>query len=240
MLTESNTFDLKNAHLNIESPWLYWNIQAIICLQDCFNANFKNAEERIHEFLKVENNLDNLGFRICKLLFSLSSIIHNYKSNNWDKVSIDLSTCRKIFLNSDKQFSILFSNIFNSVFEKLGFSMSKDIFLNFVLGDSDLYIIPSIMLISNQNLNIVSLEKKKLLFDLIYTLSQCKGNFIDKESLVQKIWDQNYDPDQHDQTLYVNISRLKKIIENELSISDLVINQDSGYSLSKRLTTKIL
>jgi hypothetical protein len=222
------------------SPWIYWTHQSLLCFEASQNANYKLSTNKYFEYLKVQGHIEDPGFRLCKVIFSLSSLINNYKLNQWDKVSYELVYCRQQLLGGGQHFQNLLRPFFNRAFKKLNLAGQEDLFSNFVLGQADVYIFPSVMVVANQALNLVPLEKKKLLFDLLIQLKTAGSKILEKEDLVKLIWNQEYDPEQHDQTLYVNISRLKKILETELGLSDLIINQDAGYGLSPRLRTILL
>ncbi|MCB0411140.1 MAG: winged helix-turn-helix domain-containing protein, partial [Bdellovibrionales bacterium] len=91
------------------------------------------------------------------------------------------------------------------------------------------------------------LEKKKgrvdfhnqfILLDLLRLFLRHPGEVYSKESLVRKIWKQEYDPSIHDNKIYVTIKRLRKMIEPDYDKPKYIFRAKNGYYLNRN--TRIL
>ena len=59
------------------------------------------------------------------------------------------------------------------------------------------------------------------------------GQVYSKEEIVNKIWQQNYDPRVHDNKLYVTIKRLRRLIEPENDKPKYLFRAKNGYYFNK-------
>ena len=83
----------------------------------------------------------------------------------------------------------------------------------------------------NGNLNIRFTEKESQIFMCLLDNSNTQ---ISKKSLLKKVWSYNEDIDTH--TLETHIYSLRKKIEKNLKLKDLIIFLDNkGYFLNKKI-----
>jgi DNA-binding winged helix-turn-helix (wHTH) protein len=86
------------------------------------------------------------------------------------------------------------------------------------------------------------IEKKKgrvdfrsqfILLDLLHLFMRQPGQIISKEALVKSIWRQDYNPDVHDNKVYVTIKRLRRMIEPDFDKPKYIFRAKNGYYLNK-------
>jgi hypothetical protein len=58
---------------------------------------------------------------------------------------------------------------------------------------------------------------------------------LSKAEIIRKVWKEKYRPDQHDNKLYYNINRLRKLIEPDLRKPKYLLNWKEGYRLAPEL-----
>ena len=101
-------------------------------------------------------------------------------------------------------------------------------------------------LIYDEEKNLV-VEKKRgkidfrnqfILLDMLRLFMKEPGTVISKESLVERVWKQNYDPAVHDNKIYVTIKRLRRLIEPDFDKPKYIFRAKNGYYLNRN--TKIL
>ncbi len=92
------------------------------------------------------------------------------------------------------------------------------------------------------------IEKKKgavdfrtrfLLLDLLRLLAENQGVVLSKESLVDLIWKQPYNPATHDNKIYVTIRRLRQLIEPNEKKPRYILKAPNGYCMSKLVRIQI-
>lgn len=84
----------------------------------------------------------------------------------------------------------------------------------------------------------VDFKNQFILLDLLKLFLVNPGKIYSKESLVEEIWRQPYDPSIHDNKIYVTIKRLRKMIEPDFDKPKYIFRSKNGYFLNK--TAKIL
>ena len=84
----------------------------------------------------------------------------------------------------------------------------------------------------------VDFKNQFVLLDLLRLFLRSPGEVHSKESLVKKVWRQDYDPAVHDNKIYVTIKRLRKMIEPDYDKPRYIFRAKNGYYLSKN--TKVL
>ena len=90
---------------------------------------------------------------------------------------------------------------------------------------------PSMRTLSNDNLYLRLTEKESQIFN---SLLDNSNTHISKKNLLKKVWSYNEDIDTH--TLETHIYSLRKKIEKNLLIKDLIVFEDNkGYFLNKKL-----
>ena len=90
---------------------------------------------------------------------------------------------------------------------------------------------PSMRTLSNDNLYLRFTEKESQIFNSLLDNSNI---YISKKNLLKKVWSYNEDIDTH--TLETHIYSLRKKIEKNLLIKDLIIfEENKGYFLNKKI-----
>ncbi len=90
---------------------------------------------------------------------------------------------------------------------------------------------PSMRTLSNDNLYLRFTEKESQIFN---SLLDNSNTHISKKNLLKKVWSYNEDIDTH--TLETHIYSLRKKIEKNLLLKDLIVFEDNkGYFLNKKI-----
>ncbi len=84
----------------------------------------------------------------------------------------------------------------------------------------------------------VDFKNQFILLDLLKLFLLNPGQIFSKEALVEEIWQQPYNPEVHDNKIYVTIKRLRKMIEPDFDKPKYIFRSKNGYFLNK--TTKVL
>jgi DNA-binding winged helix-turn-helix (wHTH) protein len=58
---------------------------------------------------------------------------------------------------------------------------------------------------------------------------------LSKAEIIERVWGEKYRPDAHDNKLYYNINRLRKLIETDMKQPKYLQNWKEGYRLSPKL-----
>lgn len=91
--------------------------------------------------------------------------------------------------------------------------------------------------ILERNLGKIDFKNQFILLDLLKLFISRQGEVFTKEYLVEKVWKQDYNPEVHDNKIYVTIKRLRKMIEPDYDKPKYIFRAKNGYYLNK--TTKI-
>ncbi len=94
----------------------------------------------------------------------------------------------------------------------------------------------------------VDFRKQYLLLDILAALSVAssdeapqaseKTGGLSKAELIQRVWRENYRAEAHDNKLYYNINRLRKLIEPDVRHPKYLINWKEGYRLAPGLRVR--
>ncbi len=79
----------------------------------------------------------------------------------------------------------------------------------------------------------VDFKNQFILLDLLKLFMFHPGTIFSKETLVKKIWNQEYSPEVHDNKVYVTIKRLRKMIEPDFDKPKYIFRAKDGYYLNK-------
>ena len=79
----------------------------------------------------------------------------------------------------------------------------------------------------------IDFKNQFILLDLLKLFISNQGQIFSKEYLVEHVWKQNYDPEVHDNKIYVTIKRLRKMIEPDYDKPKYIFRAKNGYYLSK-------
>ena len=91
--------------------------------------------------------------------------------------------------------------------------------------------------ILERNLGKIDFKNQFILLDLLKLFISRQGEIFTKEYLVENVWKQNYNPEVHDNKIYVTIKRLRKMIEPDYDKPKYIFRAKNGYYLNK--ATKI-
>ena len=84
----------------------------------------------------------------------------------------------------------------------------------------------------------IDFKNQFILLDMLRLFMKQPGTVYSKEILVKQVWKQDYDPEVHDNKIYVTIKRLRKLIEPDYDKPKYIFRAKNGYYLNK--TAKIL
>ncbi len=87
--------------------------------------------------------------------------------------------------------------------------------------------------IVEKSLGKIDFKNQFILLDLLKLFISNQGHIFSKEYLVEQVWKQNYDPEVHDNKIYVTIKRLRKMIEPDYDKPKYIFRAKNGYYLNK-------
>lgn len=87
--------------------------------------------------------------------------------------------------------------------------------------------------IVEKSLGKIDFKNQFILLDLLKLFISNQGQIFSKEYLVEHVWKQDYDPEVHDNKIYVTIKRLRKMIEPDYDKPKYIFRAKNGYYLSK-------
>lgn len=97
--------------------------------------------------------------------------------------------------------------------------------------------------VREKHLGEIPFHNKFTLMRILLLLAESPGKQFSKEDLAREIWEQEYNPLRHDNNIYININRLRKLIEPNPRESRYVMNGSRGYymnpSMKINISTKI-
>ncbi len=89
--------------------------------------------------------------------------------------------------------------------------------------------------VTEKQIGKVDFKNQFILLDLLKLFISKQGEVFSKEYLVEHIWKQNYDPETHDNKIYVTIKRLRKMIEPDYDRPKYIFRSKNGYFLNKSI-----
>lgn len=88
----------------------------------------------------------------------------------------------------------------------------------------------------------ISLRKQYVLLHILEALSTAHGQAghdaergLSKAEIIERVWNESYRPEAHDNKLYYNINRLRKLIEPDMRQPQYLLNWKEGYRLAPGL-----
>ncbi len=84
----------------------------------------------------------------------------------------------------------------------------------------------------------IHFERRFVLLEILYLLASTPGVKVTKDMLVEKVWEETYNPMVHDSKIYTSISRLRKILEPDLKHPRYILNERDGYSFNPAISVK--
>lgn len=87
--------------------------------------------------------------------------------------------------------------------------------------------------VTERKLGRIDFGNQFILLDLLRLFVRNQGTVYSKEFLVENIWKQPYDPEVHDNKIYVTIKRLRKMIEPDYEKPKYIFRAKNGYYMNK-------
>lgn len=93
--------------------------------------------------------------------------------------------------------------------------------------------------VREKHLGEIPFHNKFTLMRILLLLAEAPGKEYSKEQLANTIWEQDYNPLRHDNNIYININRLRKLIEPNPRESRYVMNGARGYYFNPAMKVNI-
>lgn len=93
--------------------------------------------------------------------------------------------------------------------------------------------------VREKHLGEIPFHNKFTLMKILLLLAETPGKEFSKENLAQEIWGQEYNPLRHDNNIYININRLRKLLEPNPRESRYVMNGSKGYYFNPSMKVNI-
>jgi tetratricopeptide (TPR) repeat protein len=93
--------------------------------------------------------------------------------------------------------------------------------------------------VREKHLGEIPFHNKFTLMRILLLLAETPGKEFSKEQLAQEIWGQEYNPLRHDNNIYININRLRKLIEPNPRESRYCMNGARGYYFNPAMKVNI-
>jgi len=180
------------------------------------------------------------GFREFVKAEQINSGHKNWYLNYHIKYQIALTTRKKGDLQKAKVlYNYLYQAINNTELNKLKFKVKKEI-QQIGVPDYDLIIDVPNRNVTENNLGIIPFKNCFLLIDILLLLSKEPGKIFSKEDLANLIWNEEYKPLIHDNKIYYNINRLRRMIEPINKNIKYILTSKNGYLLSSSAQVQII
>ena len=85
----------------------------------------------------------------------------------------------------------------------------------------------------------VELNNQFILLELLVEFVKKKGSVVTKSDLAEILWNQDYDPSQHDNKIYVTIRRLRKLLEPNPKKPHYILRTKEGYQINPACIVEI-
>ncbi len=193
------------------------------------NNVFDNLEFQLID--KNDLNKSNESILITDNEFAVKELSHANKFDtifiiNCDSDVIEMGELNSkiVLLSTPLQFRDLYQRV-SSTFDQINSQAARKLNFNSFTYD------PSMRTLFNDNFHLRLTEKESQIFN---SLLDNSNTHISKKNLLKKVWSYNEDIDTH--TLETHIYSLRKKIEKNLLLKDLIIFEDNkGYFLNKKL-----
>lgn len=86
----------------------------------------------------------------------------------------------------------------------------------------------------------LELNNQFILLELLVEFVKKKGSYLTKADLADILWNQNYDPLQHDNKIYVTVRRLRKVLEPDPKNPKYILRTKEGYQLNPKTEVEIV
>lgn len=89
-------------------------------------------------------------------------------------------------------------------------------------------------LVKEKTKGLIDFKNQHILYDLALLFIKNAGQRYSKEELVEMIWKQAYDPELHDNLIYVSIKRLRTLLEPDPESPRYVLRDRKGYYFNQQ------
>jgi DNA-binding response OmpR family regulator len=93
--------------------------------------------------------------------------------------------------------------------------------------------------VREKHLGEIPFHNKFTLMKILLLLAETPGKEFSKEALAQEVWGQTYNPLRHDNNIYININRLRKLLEPNPRESRYIMNGSKGYYFNPSMKVNI-
>jgi tetratricopeptide (TPR) repeat protein len=93
--------------------------------------------------------------------------------------------------------------------------------------------------VREKHLGEIPFHNKFTLMRILLLLAESPGKEFSKEDLAREIWGQDYNPLRHDNNIYININRLRKLLEPNPRESRYIMNGSRGYYFNPAMRVNI-
>jgi tetratricopeptide (TPR) repeat protein len=93
--------------------------------------------------------------------------------------------------------------------------------------------------VREKHLGEIPFHNKFTLMKILLLLAETPGKEFSKEVLAKEVWGQDYNPLRHDNNIYININRLRKLLEPNPRESRYVMNGSKGYYFNPSMKVNI-
>lgn len=92
-----------------------------------------------------------------------------------------------------------------------------------------------------------ALGRQHLLIEIVHQLAVAHSGTpesgkqgLSKADIIEKVWQEQYDPESHDGKLYYNINRIRKLLEPDQKNPQYIMNWRQGYRLAPELRVRVI
>ena len=212
-------------------PIILGNDKLRLIISEIIDSN--NIFGNLEFHLTNKNDLDknNKSILIADNEFAVKELSHAIKFDNIfiincdsDVIEMDKLNSKIVLLSIPLQFRDLYQRV-ASMLNQIDLQAARNLNFNRFTYD------PSMRTLSNDDFNLRFTEKESQIFNILLDNS---NTHISKKNLLKKVWSYNEDIDTH--TLETHIYSLRKKIEKNLLIKDLIVfEENKGYFLNKKL-----
>ena len=212
-------------------PIILGNDKLRLIISEIIESNniFGNLEFQLTD--KNDLNKNNKSILITDNEFAVKELSHAIKFDtifiiNCDSDVIEMGELNSkiVLLSIPLQFRDLYQRV-SSILDQIDSQAARKLNFNRFIYD------PSMRTLYNDNLYLRFTEKESQIFNSLLDNSNI---YISKKNLLKKVWSYNEDIDTH--TLETHIYSLRKKIEKNLLLKDLIVFEDNkGYFLNKKL-----
>lgn len=95
-------------------------------------------------------------------------------------------------------------------------------------------------LVVEKNKGRIDFNNQFILLDLLELFLSNQGVSFSKEQLVKTVWKQSYNPEVHDNKIYVTIKRLRQLIEPDIEKPKYIFRSKNGYYFNKESRVQLM